>query len=63
MSAEATNRYTGAKRRGKPWRTTISDPAALKRPDLVLDALRMALGTQGADVLLVAGPRLSVHHE
>ena len=25
----------GAKRRGKPWRTTISDPAAPKRPDLV----------------------------
>jgi putative transposase len=25
----------GAKRRGKPWRTTISDPAASRRPDLV----------------------------
>jgi putative transposase len=25
----------GAKRRGKPWRTTISDPTAQKRPDLV----------------------------
>jgi putative transposase len=25
----------GAKRRGKPWRTTISDPVAEKRPDLV----------------------------
>jgi putative transposase len=25
----------GAKRRGRPWRTTISDPAAGKRPDLV----------------------------
>ena len=25
----------GAKRRGKPWRTTIPDPAAEKRPDLV----------------------------
>jgi len=25
----------GAKRRGKPWRTTIADPAAPKRPDLV----------------------------
>jgi putative transposase len=25
----------GAKRRGKPWRTTISDPKAPKRPDLV----------------------------
>ena len=25
----------GAKRRGKPWRTTVADPAAHKRPDLV----------------------------
>jgi len=25
----------GAKRRGKPWRTTTSDPAVAKRPDLV----------------------------
>lgn len=25
----------GAKRRGKPWRTTIGDPAAQRRPDLV----------------------------
>ncbi len=25
----------GAKRRGKPWRTTKADPAALRRPDLV----------------------------
>jgi putative transposase len=25
----------GAKRRGKPWRTTIPDPDALRRPDLV----------------------------
>jgi putative transposase len=25
----------GAKRRGKPWRTTIPDPAAQRRPDLV----------------------------
>ena len=25
----------GAKRRGKPWRTTIADPTAQKRPDLV----------------------------
>ncbi len=25
----------GAKRRGKPWRTTITDSAAQKRPDLV----------------------------
>ncbi len=29
------NAIQGAKRRGKPWRTTISDPAALERPDLV----------------------------
>ena len=25
----------GAKRRGKPWRTTIADPTALRSPDLV----------------------------
>jgi putative transposase len=25
----------GAKRRGKPWRTTVPDPAGVKRPDLV----------------------------
>jgi len=25
----------GAKRRGKPWRTTITDPAATRSPDLV----------------------------
>ncbi len=25
----------GAKRRGKPWRTTIPDPGAQRRPDLV----------------------------
>ncbi len=25
----------GAKRRGKPWRTTVSDPQASRRPDLV----------------------------
>jgi putative transposase len=29
------NGIQGSKRRGKPWRTTISDPAAQKRPDLV----------------------------
>ena len=29
------NGIQGAKRRGKPWRTTISDPAALRPPDLV----------------------------
>lgn len=31
----ATNGICGAKRRGKPWRTTVSDPSAPKRPDLV----------------------------
>ncbi len=31
----AVNGIRGAKRRGKPWRTTTSDPAAVKRPDLV----------------------------
>ncbi|MGH2915082.1 MAG: IS3 family transposase [Solirubrobacteraceae bacterium] len=31
----ATAGIQGAKRRGKPWRTTISDPAAFRRPDLV----------------------------
>jgi putative transposase len=30
-----TNGIRGAKRRGKPWRTTIADPAAPRRPDLV----------------------------
>jgi putative transposase len=29
------NGIRGAKRRGKPWRTTISDPGAKRRPDLV----------------------------
>jgi putative transposase len=29
------NDIQGAKRRGKPWRTTISDPAAQRPPDLV----------------------------
>jgi putative transposase len=29
------NRIVGAKRRGKPWRTTKADPQALRRPDLV----------------------------
>jgi len=32
MSADGLR---GAKRRGRPWRTTISDPAAEQRPDLV----------------------------
>jgi putative transposase len=31
----AQNGMQGAKRRGKPWRTTISDPNALRAPDLV----------------------------
>jgi putative transposase len=30
-----TNGIQGAKRRGKPWRTTRPDPAARRRPDLV----------------------------
>jgi putative transposase len=29
------NGIQGAKRRGKPWRTTIADPTALRSPDLV----------------------------
>jgi transposase InsO family protein len=29
------NGIRGAKRRGKPWRTTVADPAALRPPDLV----------------------------
>jgi putative transposase len=29
------NGIRGAKRRGKPWRTTIADPAGRRRPDLV----------------------------
>jgi putative transposase len=31
----AANGIRGAKRRGKPWRTTTSDPQAARRPDLV----------------------------
>jgi putative transposase len=31
----AANGIVGAKRRGKPWRTTNADPAALRAPDLV----------------------------
>jgi putative transposase len=31
----AQNGIQGAKRRGKPWRTTIPDPDAARRPDLV----------------------------
>jgi len=30
-----THQIQGAKRRGKPWRTTIADPAARRSPDLV----------------------------
>lgn len=30
-----SNGIQGAKRRGKPWRTTIADPSALRPPDLV----------------------------
>jgi putative transposase len=30
-----THGIQGAKRRGKPWRTTIADPAATRSPDLV----------------------------
>jgi putative transposase len=30
-----THAIQGAKRRGKPWRTTIADPAATRSPDLV----------------------------
>jgi len=57
------NGLQGAKRRGKPWRTTRSDPRAQRSPDLVErqfsaygpDALRMALHQRapGADVALV----------
>jgi len=31
----AQHAIQGAKRRGKPWRTTIGDPSALRAPDLV----------------------------
>jgi putative transposase len=31
----AANDIQGAKRRGRPWRTTIADPAAHRAPDLV----------------------------
>ena len=40
----------GAKRRGKPWRTTIADPTALRSPDLV----NRAFTAQGPDRLWVA---------
>lgn len=29
------NGLQGAKRRGKPWRTTLADPSARRSPDLV----------------------------
>jgi putative transposase len=40
----------GAKRRGKPWRTTIPDPAATRRPDLV----QRDFTTQRPDALWLA---------
>jgi putative transposase len=40
----------GAKRRGKPWRTTKADPAARRRPDLV----QRDFNVDGADRLWVA---------
>jgi putative transposase len=40
----------GAKRRGKPWRTTIADPMAQRRPDLV----KREFTAEGADRLWVA---------
>jgi putative transposase len=39
----------GAKRRGRPWRTTTPDPVALRRPDLV----QRAFSTTGPDRLWV----------
>ena len=49
----------GAKRRGKPWRTTIADPEAQKRPDLVkrdftADRARSTVGRR-SDVSAHAG--------
>jgi putative transposase len=41
----------GAKRRGKPWRTTVPDPDAARRPDLVEREFTAA----GPDELYVAG--------
>jgi putative transposase len=40
----------GAKRRGKPWRTTIADPAAVRAPDLV----QRDFTAEGPDRLWVA---------
>ena len=34
-AADASAGICGAKRRGRPWRTTIADPDAARRPDLV----------------------------
>jgi putative transposase len=44
------NGIQGAKRRGKPWRTTIADRAALRRPDLV----QRKFSAEGPDALWVA---------
>jgi transposase InsO family protein len=44
------NGIVGAKRRGKPWRTTIPDPQAARRPDLV----RRDFSASGPDELWVA---------
>lgn len=40
----------GAKRRGKPWRTTIADPSATRSPDLV----NRDFSAERPDVLWVA---------
>ena len=46
----AAHGIQGAKRRGKPWRTTIADPAAHRRPDLV----ERDFSASGPDELWVA---------
>ena len=47
----------GAKRRGKPWRTTIGDPAAQKRPDLVQrDFAAVAPTAYGSATSRICGP-------
>jgi putative transposase len=45
-----THGIQGAKRRGKPWRTTIADPTAARRPDLVQRDFKAS----GPDALWVA---------
>jgi putative transposase len=45
-----THGIQGAKRRGKPWRTTIADPTAARRPDLV----QRAFSASARDELWVA---------